>query len=46
MDILQGFDLALNMRKSMQTIITPNSLNRKKAAGIALVRRFGSHNKK
>lgn len=34
MDILQGFDLALNMRKSMQSIITANSLNRKKAAGI------------
>ena len=32
MDILQGFDLALNMRKSMQSIITANSLNRKKAA--------------
>lgn len=31
MDILQGFDLALNMRKSMQSIITANSLNRKKA---------------
>ena len=46
MDILQGFDLALNMRKSMQSIITANSLNRKKAAGIALGRRFGSHNKK
>lgn len=46
MDILQGFDLALNMRKSMQSIITANSLNRKKAAGIALGRRFGSRNKK
>lgn len=34
MDILQGFDLALNMRKSMQSIITANSLNRKKAEGI------------
>lgn len=46
MDILQGFDLALNMRKSMQSIITANSLNRKKAAGITLGRRFGSRNKK
>lgn len=46
MDILQGFDLALNMRKSMQSIITANSLNRKKAEGITLGRRFGSRNKK